>query len=100
MANPKAGMDNGSLGILEGLTSVILLDGPQPLRWWRRFDCNGEVVGTLALSGAARHNNRHPQLAANLGDYLLFESIVSLGKRADPKESSFGLFGRNDIPNY
>lgn len=100
MPNPKEGAGDGSLGVLEGFTSLILVDGTQPLRWWRRFDCNGEVAGTLALAGAVQHNDHYLQVSANLGDYLFFKSIMSLGKRADPNCPSYGLFGWNDVPHY
>jgi hypothetical protein len=100
MPNREAGVGDGSLGVLEGFTSTIRLDGTQPLRWWRRDDCNGEVAGTLALAGAALHNGRYQQVAANIADYIYFKSIMSLGKRADPADPAYGLFGWNDVPNY
>jgi hypothetical protein len=100
MPNPQAGVGDGSLGILEGFTSTILPDGTQPLRWWRRHDCNGEVAGALALAGAALHSERYRKVAANLGDYLYFKSPMSLGKHADPRDPAYGLFGWNDVPNY
>ena len=100
MPNPGATVGDGSLGILEGFTSTILPDGTQPLRWWRRDDCNGEVAGTLALAGMALRSDRYRQVAGNIGDYIYFKSIMSLGKRADPKDPAYGLFGWNDVPNY
>ena len=100
MPNPQAGVGDGSLGILEGFTSTILLDGTQPLRWWRRDDCNGEVAGTLAVAGAALHSDRDLRTAANVGDFAYLKSVMSLGKRADPSNPAFGLFGWNDVPNY
>ena len=100
MPNAAAGVGDGSLGILEGFTSTLLADGSQPLRWWRRHDCNGEVAGAMALAGAALHSERDLKVAANLGDYLYFKSPMSLGKHADPSDPAYGLFGWNDVPNY
>jgi len=100
MPNPQAGVGDGSLGILEGFTSMILPDGTQPLRWWRRHDCNGEVAGSLSLAGEALRSDRYLNVAANLADYLYFKSAMSLGKHADPNDPAYGLFGWNDVPNY
>ncbi|MGD0128378.1 MAG: hypothetical protein ABSF46_23715 [Terriglobia bacterium] len=100
MPNAEEGVGDGSLGVLEGFTSTILLDGTQPLRWWRRDDCNGEVAGTLALAGVALGGDRYLRVAGNIGDYIYFKSVMSLGKRADPHDPAYGLFGWNDVPNY
>jgi hypothetical protein len=100
MPKGEAGAGDGSLGVLEGFTSTILVDGTQPLRWWRRHDCNGEVAGSLALAGAVLRSDLYLRVAANIGDYVYFKSIISLGKRADPNDLSYGLFGWNDVPNY
>jgi hypothetical protein len=100
MPHPQVRAGDGSLGILEGFTSTILPDGTQPLRWWRRHDCNGEVAGTMAVAGVALHSGRDLRVAANLGDYLYFQSIMSRGARDDPDNPAYGLFGWNDVPDY
>ena len=91
---------DGSLGMLEGFSSRIDSDGRQPVRWWRRSDCNGEVAGTMALAGAALSDERYKAVAAHLADWLCFHSIMGQGKRADPAKQAFGLFGWNDIQHY
>ena len=91
---------DGSLGMLEGFSSRIDAGGNQPVRWWRRNDCNGEVAGTMALAGAALGDERYKAVAAHLADWLCFRSVMAQGKRADPTKAAYGLFGWNDIQRY
>jgi hypothetical protein len=90
----------GSLGVLEGFDAKILYDGTQPVRWWRRGDCNGEIAGAMALAGIVLQDHGYLKTAANIGDWLFFKSRISLGDRADPLHPAFGLSGWNDVPNY
>jgi hypothetical protein len=65
---PTAGQPcgDGSLGVLEGFSSHIGLDGAQPVRWWRRHDCNGEAAGGMALAARALTDSAWATRAANL----------------------------------
>ena len=97
-SNTPAG--DGSLGVLEGFDARIFPDGTQPVRWWRRNDCNGEIAGAIAVAGAALQNPLWLKTAGNIGDWLYFHSKMSLGDRANPEHPAYGLMGWNDIPQY
>ena len=91
---------DGSLGILEGFDSRIFYDGTQPVRWWKRADCNGETAGAMGLAGVVLNNSTYQQTAGNIGNWLFFHSNMSLGDRANPKHPAYGLLGWNNCPNY
>jgi len=83
---------DGTLGLLEGHSSKILLDGSQPARWWIRADCVGETAMVLALA------NRK-QVAVNLVDFLI-RSKMATGTRLDPANVAYGLLGWNEATRY
>ena len=85
---------------MEGYDSKIFSDGSQPVRWWNRGDCNGEVAGAMGLAGLELQNQKYTRTAANIGDWLFFKSMMSLGDRADPEHPAYGLSGWNDSPEY
>ncbi len=91
---------DGTLGVLEGFDAKIFSDGSQPVRWWKRSDCNGEVAGAMGLAGLALQNQKYVTTSGNIGDWLLFQSSMSLGDRANPNHQAYGLFGWNDSPQY
>ena len=91
---------DGTLGIMEGFDAKIFSDGSQTVRWWNRGDCNGEVAGAMGLAGLELQNSQYVKTAGNIGDWLFFRSMMSLGKRADPKNPAYGLIGWNDSPQY
>ena len=90
----------GSLGVLEGFDSKIFYSGGQPVRWWRRGDCNGEIAGSLSLAGKVLDDSALISTGSNIGDWLFFKSMISLGERSDPKSPAYGLSGWNDVPEY
>ena len=96
----NAPVGDGTLGIMEGFDSRILADGSQPVRWWNRDDCNGEIAGAMAAAGIALQNSRYREVGGNLGDWVCFRSMTSLGDRANPEHPAYGLMGWNDIPQY
>jgi hypothetical protein len=96
--DPNAG--DGSLGVLEGFDAKIFPDGGQPVRWWRRGDCNGEVAGAMAVSGLALKEPKYQKTGKNIGDWLYFKSMISLGDRSDPDHPASGLLGWADVPEY
>ncbi len=96
--NPKVG--DGTMGIMEGYDSKIFSDGSQAVRWWNRGDCNGGVAGAMALAGLVLKDSKYIETSANLGNWLFFNSMISLGDRADPDHPSYGLSGWNDTPQY
>jgi hypothetical protein len=91
---------DGTLGIMEGFDAKIFSDGSQAVHWWNRGDCNGEVAGAMGLAGLELQNPKYMETAGNIGDWLFFRSMMSLGDRADPKNPAYGLFGWNDSPQY
>ena len=95
-----APIGDGTLGIMEGFDSKIFSDGSQAVRWWNRNDCNGEVAGAMGLAGVELQNSKYLKTSGNIGDWLFFKSMMSLGDRVDPNHPAYGLFGWNDTPKY
>ena len=91
---------DGRYGILEGFSSRIDQNGNQPVRWWRRADCQGEMAGALAISGRLLKNDQALETAGNLKNFLLDSSIMANGRRKDPKDPAYGLLGWNDVYHY
>jgi hypothetical protein len=83
---------DGSLGILEGFASGILIDGRQPRCVALRCDCQAESAMVLAFAG-----KRKLPFASRLLDFTYFDSGMCRGVRADPKHPAFGLIGWGDI---
>jgi hypothetical protein len=95
---PAADLPSGSgrCGILEGYSAQIRSDGGQPVRWWRRSDCNGEVAGALALAGHVLPAAPCMGIGRHIADYILLQSSISQGKRADPGDPAYGLLDWDD----
>ncbi|MEX2592809.1 MAG: hypothetical protein WD426_08540 [Anditalea sp.] len=91
---------DGTLGVLEGFDAKIFSDGTQPVRWWRRADCNGEIAGAMSVAGVALENAAYQNVGGNIGDWLFFQSMMSLGDRNNPDHPAYGLFGWNESPQY
>jgi hypothetical protein len=91
---------DGTLGIMEGFDSKIFSDGSQAVRWWNRNDCNGEVAGAMGVAGVVLQNSKYLNTGANIGDWLYFKSMMSLGDHVKPNHPAYGLFGWNDTPRY
>ena len=91
---------DGSLGVLEGFEAKIFHDGTQPVRWWKRNDCNGEIAGAMATAGVVLGNPAYLKTGGNIGDWLYFKSTISLGDHADPNHPAYGLMGWFDVPQY
>jgi len=87
---PHGGGD-GHFGIAEGYSSAIDSQGTQPVRWYRRADCNAESAMALALAGQR-------SVAENIADFIAFRSDASQGDRNDPSKQCYGLVGWNDLP--
>ena len=100
MPDLRTPIGDGSLGILEGFDARIFQDGTQPVRWWIRADCCGEVAGSLAAASSVLSDPQHAKTSENLGDWLLFKSPISIGDHANPKHPAFGLLGWNASPAY
>jgi hypothetical protein len=96
MPDPGIPCGDGTLGVLEGFDAKIFPDGTQPVRWWRRADCNAETAGAFALAGAILDNPLYRKTGGNIGDWLA-QSVMSLGDRADPENPAYGLMGWNDV---
>ncbi|HEY3457489.1 MAG TPA: hypothetical protein VGK64_23105 [Bryobacteraceae bacterium] len=85
-------LGDGTLGMLEGHSSKIPLDGSQPARWWIRADCVGETAMVHALAKRTR-------IAENLVDFLM-KSKMFTGARLDPSNVAYGLLGWNEATRY
>jgi len=88
---PASPIGDGSLGILEGLLSVLRSDGSQMQSVARRGDCHGESALALALGGKALGSAGYSAIAANLLDFWLFTSPACQRERNDPNHGAYGL---------
>jgi len=86
-------LGDGSLGVLEGFSSTIRFDGSQPMRYAVRNDCMTEVAMALAFGTRLHDHPKSGEVAANLLDYVLFDSVLTRGSKGDPQSSSYGLVG-------
>lgn len=100
MPDLKAAHGDGSLGVLEGFDAKIFGDGTQPVRWWIRGDCNGEIAGAMAAAGAVLNDQRYLKTGGNIGDWLYARSLMATGDRANPAHPAYGLIGWNESPQY
>jgi hypothetical protein len=91
---------DGSLGVMEGFDAKIFYNGTQPVRWWRRCDCNGEAAGAMSVAGIVLNNPEYLNVGSNIGDRLYLHSIMSLGDRINKNHPAYGLVGWNDVPEY
>ena len=86
-------LGDGTEGVAEGLLNVVEQDGSQPVSYFLRDDCIGEVALPFAISSALDGSPQDARIAANLADFIYFRSILAQGPRGDPKSPSFGLVG-------
>jgi len=91
---------DGSLGLLEGHSSLIQLDGSQPARWWIRADCVGEASMVLALAAKLGGQQDYVRVARNLCEFLIARSKMANGTRLDPQNAAYGLIGWNEADQY
>ena len=84
---------DGRFGLLEGFSSIVNLDGTQPMRWGIRADCNCECSMALAIQGQLDREARSQMAASNLLDFVFYHSLLSQGRRAEPNNPSYGLLG-------
>lgn len=78
----------GEFGLLEGFSSQIDHAGNQPVRWWLRTDSVGESSLAFALRWKLDGDERSRRIAANLLDWVYFNSPFYLD---DPGKPNFGL---------
>ena len=84
---------DGSEGIMEGFRSGkgFKTDGDQRVRNSVRADCNGETIAALALAAELLGNDEYRTIAYNMMDWLLNESELANGERADIENDQYGL---------
>ena len=84
---------DGSQGIYEGFGSGNRFDalGRQKMSRLLRADCNGESIGALALASHLLKDARYGEVALASMRWLLCESLLSGGDRADPRSAQYGL---------
>ena len=84
------GQGDGTLGVLEGFASAIDSKGNQPVRYYRRADCNAETAMALSFSS----NPKIRQIGRRLAEY---SAVTSKALHLDPTKQSYGLAGWNDL---
>ncbi len=93
--NEPAG--DGSCGIQEGYASAINWDGSQNQFSAIRADCNAESAMVLAMDWMVHKNTKSKQIAANLTDFVYFNSGLCKGPRGNPKHPAYGLIAWGDV---
>ncbi len=83
-------MGDGSLGALEGFGSTIRYNGSQPTRYLVRPDCTCEIAMLMAIGATVNSKPQYNKIAANLLDYVLEKSGVSV---TDSHRDAYGLIG-------
>ena len=89
---------DGSCGMIEGASSRIHPMGSQDWRYYVRNDCMGEASMAMACAGALSQDEGARNIAANLNDFIYFNSIFAKGPRADPASPSYGLVSWSSQP--
>ena len=82
---------DGTCGMIEGASSIIHPDGSQDWRYHVRNDCMGESSMMMALAGVLSGDADAKAIAANINDFIYFNSIFSQGSRANTESPSYGL---------
>jgi len=84
-------LGDGSCGMIEGANSRIHSNGSQDWRYHVRNDCMSETAMAMAFAGALSDDKSAMDLAANINEYIYFNSIFAQGPRATPASPSYGL---------
>ncbi len=92
-SHPVIILGDGSGGIFECFGSLIRFDGSQPVYRNRRSDCASEASMAIAMRGFINQDQRDKTTAANLQDYVYFNSCLQQGSRALPGNPNFGFVG-------
>lgn len=89
---------DGSEGLMEAFQSGNHFNvyGEQSIRKCLRSDCNGESLGAIALAAQLLGNEEYKTVAYNLMDWLLNESELANGVRADSTSAQYGLLSWHD----
>lgn len=82
---------DGSCGMIEGASSRIHPNGTQDWRYHVRNDCMGESAMAMAFAGALADDAGARNTAANINDFIYFNSTFAQGPRANPASPSYGL---------
>lgn len=82
---------DGTLGVFECIFSEIDHDGSQPIGTFERGDCVSETAMAYATAGKLFNNSEYLEIAENLLDYYLFNSIALKGEYSNPISAAYGL---------
>ncbi|MDO4608133.1 MAG: hypothetical protein Q4B40_02950 [Clostridia bacterium] len=75
--------------------------GNQTLNQGVRADCTAETVGAMAMAGAVTGNQKYKDNAYKIMKWMINESDMANGDRANPNSSQYGLFSwYNGINSY
>jgi hypothetical protein len=86
-------LGDGSLGILEGYSSTIHIDGGQPMRYAMRNDAACESAMLMAFDASVSRRPANGKIAVNLLDYIFLKSGLAGGHRAASQNAAYGLVG-------
>ena len=89
---------DGRCGMIEGAGSRIHPNGRQDWRYHVRNDCMGESSMAMAFASALLDDERAKKTAANLNDFIYFNSLFAQGPRANPESASYGLISWTSKP--
>jgi len=84
-------LGDGSCGMVEGISSNIHPDGTQDYSYTVRNDCMGEVSMAMAFSSVLLGDETDAAIAANINDFIYFNSEFAGGPRANADSPSYGL---------
>lgn len=89
---------DGSCGMIEGASSRIHPDGSQDWRYHLRGDCMSESAMAVAALASVADDRSTAEVAGNLLDFVLLDSVLGNGPRADPQSPSYGLLAWTTLP--
>lgn len=84
---------DGKLGVLEGFSSQIDFQGNQAIRWSRRADCTSESGMAIAMQAEISKDDKRKEIAANIQDYIYFNSNLQQKSEQDKENPSHGHIG-------
>lgn len=82
---------DGGNGVFEGIFSKIDERGNQPIAIVRRGDCTGETAMAFAAAGKVLGLEQNYEIANNLLDFYLKNSLATKNEYGDPNHGAYGL---------
>lgn len=89
--NSEIPVGDGTNGLYECIFSEIDENGKQPINVIKRGDCISETSMAFALAGRIFENKEYMDIANNLIDFYLVNSIATKRQYGDPTHGAYGL---------